>query len=114
RLLGRKVRVTTVLAGQQPAEEPGAAPGGAAPQAPDDAVSGAPREAPGGAIQEHPAAASAPQAPLAGSGDDADDVINSPAVQEALRLFGGRVIHVLREDRKSTRLNSSHVKISYA
>lgn len=99
RLLGRKVRVTTVLAGQQPAEEPGAAPGGAAPQAPDDAVSGAPREAPGGAIQEHPAAASAPQAPLAGSGDDADDVINSPAVQEALRLFGGRVIHVQRDRR---------------
>lgn len=31
--------------------------------------------------------------------DDLDDVVNHPAVQEALRLFGGRIIHVERNRR---------------
>ena len=66
RLTGRKLKVTTVLAGSAPEQE--------------NTEAGS--EAPGG---ETPAGEPA-----------GDDVVNSPAVREALRLFGGRIIHVER------------------
>src|SRR3712207_7000068 len=49
------------------------------------------------------------------------DLVGRPAAEEPLRRLGdGRVdpdelaAHRVREDRKSTRLNSSHANISYA
>src|SRR5947209_12576725 len=49
--------------------------------------------------------------------NDADEVVLQSSRKERLRLAPalGRVqVHVDRQDRKSTRLNSSHANISYA
>src|SRR5256885_5562105 len=45
-------------------------------------------------------------------GDDGDGVVELDDLTHALDGLGRRVIHAL--DRKSTRLNSSHLVISYA
>ena len=91
RLVGRKIQVTTVLAGSKATEEPAGAVGDPAPGAGAGVT----------ALHEPAGAGAAPgpdraQAPAA---DAADDVLNSPAVREALRLFGGRIIHVERDRR---------------
>src|SRR5690606_33218841 len=70
RLVGRKIQVTTVLAGSKATEEPAGA--GAAT----------------GTDRERTTAA-----------DAADEVLKSTAVREALRLFGGRIMHV-EQDRR--------------
>ncbi|HEY8416430.1 MAG TPA: DNA polymerase III subunit gamma/tau [Limnochordales bacterium] len=115
RLIGRKLKVTTVLAGQwaeepQPGAAPASAPTSASPQ-PLEGRKGADRAGPAAGESEAARAGTAVQAdePQATAGDAAsgagangagdDDIINNPAVQEALRLFGGRIIHVERHPR---------------
>ncbi|HEY8496218.1 MAG TPA: DNA polymerase III subunit gamma/tau [Limnochordales bacterium] len=95
RLVGRKIRVTTVLAGSGGAEEPSGTVGEPAPHETAGARTGAPapHETAGAGAVPGPNGAEVPAA------DAADDVLNSPAVREALRLFGGRIIHVERDRR---------------
>src|SRR5690606_13902342 len=77
RLVGRRIQVTTVLAGA-----------GGLGEAPATAADPEPSAGP----TVPPAEAAGTDGAAAGEGDD--DVLNSPAVREALRLFGGRIIHV--------------------
>jgi len=113
RLTGRKLKVTAVLAGQGSEEShPGAAPGSPAVAVSSPAiVPGADRpgstagagetERAGSPPQDSGplAPAAAPSGSAAADGAGEDDIINNPAVQEALRLFGGRIIHVERRPR---------------
>lgn len=94
-LLGWDVRVTTTLAGEEEAG-PGTAPAAAAPSSAAPAARRA-RGSGDGAVSQGPApgreggrAAQAAAPP--------DDPVQHPAVQEALRVFGGKIIGVERRD----------------
>lgn len=104
RLFGVRLRVTTVLGDNLGPAGPAESPPDPEPPTGDDRSAGsagpdapAGQRVPGSAGKEAEAGAEEAAA-LAGAGD-AEDVLEHPAVREALRLFGGRIVRIERDDR---------------
>src|SRR5690606_41433845 len=94
-LLGWDVRVPTTLAREQGAGR-GTAPAGAAPRSAAPAARRA-RGSGDGAVSQGPAAGRE-GGRAAQAAAPPDDPVQHPAVQEALRVFGGKIIGVERRD----------------